>query len=892
MLITKFLATFYYLTCLPTTFGQRGVNNILDALDYGIELTKDFSNGKEGVNVPEDLLDFAGRLLETSHLHDGVYSPLSEPRRGLCNGENESLELGDGLLNYTVNYDHREKRRQQRQKSKSLPDPTLIFERLLKREGTMTVEKTANLNFLWVSWVNFYFEDTLRTKKETNGAQQMDSDSKRNNLAMIYGRNKKRENLLRSFIDGKLRVSLNKYGEEVALLWDDVLDVTLKDEANLTDWQLYVLGDDDLNTHWGHVFWVSIYTREHNRVCDELLQAARDDNSDISYLTDDRLFQMARVIMTTRHARSFLENFASDLVLQSNNIFTRFPFSTNSCNSESREDRLHREPVFSLEYVHAYTFHHSIPDYLYYDQQVQSNTGTIDTKPLSLADNTFRNTLDFNNYSIQEHADAFYRSPAGDMQGKNVPAFLGFVFVNQLLHARTNAMASYKDYVEYYSSGKETLSSFEDMDLSPELTKAISELYTSVDDVDFYVGMQLEKVLGGGEQKLYTRTSLILGTVIASFLGATCYDDSYLYTEEFLSKKGMEMINGPSEPMWDLMYSHVELKDNTPFSHTLEWGPTGKSSLKDYQLNAFENSEKKMSHYSASNLADYSGLNSVWDYALQDTDEYLIVFVSLLGSMVIYVIFHFIASWALNKYVFKPRMIPENNMALLTHFFVFGTVLTLQMPVYTYVFILTLFSDRLDEVMPFAWPIAVTLVSSHAVLFIADIGVRRPKEVKLFITLHHLCWVATYLIPLLAQDVFTLKVGMIADYFTVYEGGLYLLMFVSKLQNRSLSNFQAYAGRFVVCLFGITRLLQFALLISAYALSFHRMVKYELIGIYVFSLIIMILVVLSQCKVLHMYLQWPSLWHRSKEPKIEGTEISSKSFVTIEKMDDISLSKE
>ncbi|KNC81457.1 hypothetical protein SARC_06226 [Sphaeroforma arctica JP610] len=834
-----------WLASLPVLLNANGIYNIHDAFEYGNALTRDFGNDIEALDAPEDLIDLAGRLLETAHLPDGLVSPLSEPSHGKCNGVNVWAELNSqGSYNYSVDFNNITKRQKQKDKARHLPNPDEVFERLFRRKGPMINETEMGLNFLWVSWVNFYFEDTLRTKPNSQGAQQMDADSQRSNLAMVYGRSKEREHVLRSFSNGRLKTSRNNHGEEMALVWSDVNDTMAQSAANLTEWQLYVLGDNGLNSHWGHLFWVSLYTREHNRVCDQLLLGAIDEGRDLNELTDERLFRMARVIMTTRHARAFLENFASDIGLRANGINTRVPFSTLSCDVQSRKTRLHKPPDFSIEYLHAYTFHQSIPDYVHYD-----------TAAVSVAHDMFRRPPAFANYTMQQHVDAFYRSPAGRIQGDNIPGYLGFVFKQQLLDARANGLASYKAYVEHYSSHKHTVRTFADLMLSASLTQAISEVYDSVDDIDAYVGIQLEGMLVPTTSMAVsiTRVALILGKVIPNFVGVSCYDDPHLYSAEFLTRKGMQFINGPSEALWDLMQHHVQLEDNTPFVRTHEWR---------HSRGVGANAAKGIHDYSVSNLGDYAGLNAVWSYALQSTREYLWVVIAIVGCMVMYVVAYAIASWALHRHCFVPRNVLAGDMPLLTHYAVLGVALTLQIPVYTYVFATILFSDRLDRVMWSLWPLTFALVSSHAVLYVADMAVRKPAEMKVFLVVHHLCWYATYMLPLVTQDIFTLRVGMVADYFTVYEGGLYLLMFYSKLQHRHLSDAQACLGRAAVCVFAFTRVVQMVLLISMYVMAYTRMVKYGHTGVYVISVIKMSVVMLSQVYVLYLYSQWPSLWKR------------------------------
>ena len=802
---------------------------MVEALRLAKDISDDFGNGAPFV-APKNFFRFAVELTEKSYRPDGIYSD-EQPPLPVCNGDGAELDLAfaGAHLNFTMALPKKEQH--------TIPTPRVspseIFDKLFLRQGVMIPEDHLGLNFLCVSWINFFFEDTLRTKNNTNGATRLDASTSINSLATVYGRNKRREFILRSFENGKLRTSLNDQGEEVALMW---VDVEEEEAANSTDreaWQQYVLGDDQLNTHWGHIFWHTIYLKEHNRICDTL--AASNPT-----FSDERLFRMARVIMTHLNARIFLENFASDVVLRANKIHTRLRADISFCASPEYADLRRREAQLPLEYLHAYTFHELISDELRYGIQQKSLVAEI-----------FRKPDDFEIHTIQDHFDAFYQSASGAFAIKNVPWYLKGVTIRQIEQSRQNKVASYVDYNRYF--GGAPIHSFEDL-RHDDATKAIlKELYSSVEEIDAYVGIQSEASFladNHDDSRPLVRTSLILSNVIPNFIATSCYKDTALYTAEFLTEEGLDMINSPPDALVHILQSHVDLEDNTPFTR-----------FKDERV---YKPEQSLSDLRLQNLGDFVGLNELWHHSLRNLPEFQWSFLAVVLAGMIYVALASIVSPLLRRCAiagyFGHEAVPRKLEDRLTvHYAITFLVLALQIPVYTALMVFMMFTERQDLAIEKLWFATILNASLHFVLYIADIAVRQMPQ--WYLVAHHLLWFTFFLLPLALQDIFAMRVGLVLDYFTVFEAGLYWLLFWSKVKSRELSSRCRSFGRWSVYMFAGTRALQLIALVYLFTAGFSRMSRYGHLGLYVALLLLTVAVLVSQTQVLFYFKSWNDLWN-------------------------------
>jgi len=132
-----------------------------------------------------------------------------------------------------------------------LPDPELLWEQLFNRT-TFKREDRHFGNFIFVSFINFFLEDVLRTN--ANDPAQVSPEAYPTDVGLyaVYGR------------AGQTNIT-----------------------ACPVAMPTYTMGDafdQRSNTHWGHLFWITMYRLEHNRLCEVLARAHPElDGVDLYY---------------------------------------------------------------------------------------------------------------------------------------------------------------------------------------------------------------------------------------------------------------------------------------------------------------------------------------------------------------------------------------------------------------------------------------------------------------------------------------------------------------------------------------------------------------------------------------------------------------------------------
>eukprot|EP00122_Pirum_gemmata_P010228 Pgem_evm1s9451 len=221
----------------------------------------------------------------------------------------------------------------------------------------------------------------------------------------------------------------------------------------------------------------------------------------------------------------------------------------------------------------------------------------------------------------------------------------------------------------------------------------------------------------------------------------------------------------------------------------------------------------------------------------------------------------------IGRLLIKSKIIPTYHVnsisILLTQYSVTGIVYVLQLIPYTIIFFYLMFTDRFDLVATWAVNFVIAFILTHAVMFSIDVAVRVDTKTNKVLIIHHLLWFVGLSLPLLTKDVFGMKLGLIADYFTVFEFGLFYLLFSSKNQNRKLKQYQIYFGRGSVIVFILTRLVQIIMMVYLMVKSYYKMNTFNRQYLFWVLSCIMFLVNLSQFYCVYQFLQWDNIWNSS-----------------------------
>lgn len=194
---------------------------------------------------------------------------------------------------------------------KNLSDYTWVFGQFVDHDITLVENSIEDISINVGPGDQFFAENSKIHMSRSIAAEgtgtSIDNPREHTNLvtafidgSAIYGSDDDRANWLRSFEDGKLKVSKenllpwntesfefnSKKSEDAPFMADDTRSGT----------KLFVAGDIRANENPLLLTFHTIFVREHNRLCDEL---KIEDPS----LSDEQLYQMAR-----RHVSAYLQN--------------------------------------------------------------------------------------------------------------------------------------------------------------------------------------------------------------------------------------------------------------------------------------------------------------------------------------------------------------------------------------------------------------------------------------------------------------------------------------------------------------------------------------------------------------------------------------------------------
>eukprot|EP00755_Sulcionema_specki_P011359 Sspe_Gene.7610::Locus_2578_Transcript_1_1_Confidence_1.000_Length_1868::g.7610::m.7610 len=401
------------------------------------------------------------------------------------------------------------------------------------------------------------------------------------------------------------------------------------------------------------------------------------------------------------------------------------------------------------------------------------------------------------------------------------------------------------------------MASFSELTDDDNVVRKLERLYRSIDDLDLHVGLNIQRV-----------TSVSIVPELMLYMVAE-HAFSYLYsvdvcryperlTDTYLTKKGKEYVYSSESALNSLFARHFDLKgfDNTLFTYEESMSPHVCELCTADDL-------------AIDNLLDYVGMNELWDVVVH-IDEFHGGYFSFVVTGAGYVL---IIATAMSWVYYKLRTymedsdlsVKERDVPLLMYYLLTCAMYALQLPLYTVVALYLLFSCRFDETsVSYILPLQF-LVSTHAYLYVTDIYVRHTSgNTNKMLVVHHVVWSAVLFSAAYFRDIFSLKVAVILDYFSLYEFGLFFLLFFSKLHSRNLTRSVVYFGRFAVGLFAVTRVLQFALLGYFFAESYSRMRTYDHVGVWVFQLLASTLLFVAQTYTLHEYSKWKPLWRSTK----------------------------
>ncbi|XP_063844769.1 prostaglandin G/H synthase 2-like [Scylla paramamosain] len=284
-------------------------------------------------------------------------------------------------------------------------------------------------------------------------------------VSNIYGLNEQDRRALRSWENGKLRTQVIN-GEEFPPYLKDVPAISMDYPPHIPipETGKFALGHPFFALLPGLFAYSTIWMREHNRVCDELLKIH-------PHWDDERLYQTARLIVIGEVIKITIEDYVQHLS-QYRLRLTFEPHLTHGTHFQYH-NRIH------AEFNHLYHWHPLIPDGL-----EVSNTS------YALMDMAF-STAPIFKHGLDNFIHAMVNSRSGALTSRNHAHALYPVLKKVIENGRQLRFQGLNAYRRRF--GMQPFTSFLDLAGDPELAADLEHFYGDIEAVEYYVGLVTER---------------------------------------------------------------------------------------------------------------------------------------------------------------------------------------------------------------------------------------------------------------------------------------------------------------------------------------------------------------------------------------------------------------
>lgn len=403
--------------------------------------------------------------------------------------------------------------------------------------------QTDRNSLLFMFFAQWLTDSVLRTDMTD---RRRNTSNHEVDLCQIYGLTESITRKLRQPDSGKLKSRQIGNGEYPDLLYttDDQQNLVVKKEyEELTDFitaqdnflskipngaarkkDLYITGLENGNSSVGYTAFTTLFLRQHNKICDELVAAYQDDsgwNANNPDYFNERIFQTARLINIAIMLKLTLEEYI-------NHISGRANFKLDCHFSEKQP--WYRPNWIAVEFNLLYRWHSMVPETIAFG----NSTPTWDYR--------FNNAL-FEQQGLDSVISDLSRQPAGKIGLQNTPEFLWQAEEFSLKMARDFKLCSYNDYREQFQLKR--LTSFGELSSDAQLVGKLSAIYNNdIDALEFLPGLFAQEASDG---KLFgdLLVHMISYDAITQIFTNPLLSKN-IFTAETLSQKGLEIVESIS----------------------------------------------------------------------------------------------------------------------------------------------------------------------------------------------------------------------------------------------------------------------------------------------------------------------------------------------------------
>ncbi|GAB5517160.1 peroxidase family protein [Rhodopirellula baltica] len=397
-------------------------------------------------------------------------------------------------------------------------------------------EKSTVLFTHFAQWFTDGFLRTDRTDDRKN------TSNHEIDLCQIYGLNSSKEKQLRRENDCKLKTSVID-GEHFPPLYFDEAGVGkpefsevipfLPPEVSLPPERkehVFVGGVERLNVSFGYVIMNTLFIREHNRLCDELMRAYPSwDN--------ERIYQTARNTLIVILLRIVIEEYI--------NHITPYHFQFRAEPWSFAREKWYRQNWMTVEFNLLYRWHSMVPNCVLVNGQFESVVDTVfNNRPLV-------------NHGLGRMFDSASRQAAAELGLFNThPYMLNSAEQKSIELARKSNLRSYNDYRELFDYPRVT--DWNQISGRPEVCEALRTTYKSVDHIELFAGLFAEDV----------RSRSALSPLIGRMVGVDAFSQAFtnpllspnVFNPETFSELGWKTIH-ETNSLGDLLHRNLGGED-------------------------------------------------------------------------------------------------------------------------------------------------------------------------------------------------------------------------------------------------------------------------------------------------------------------------------------------
>ncbi|TSN30255.1 Prostaglandin G/H synthase 2 [Bagarius yarrelli] len=343
---------------------------------------------------------------------------------------------------------------------KNLPDVEVLAEKFLLRRKFIPDPQRTSLMFAFFAqhFTHQFFKTDMKRGPAFTRAKNHGVD-----LNHVYGENLARQHKLRLFKDGKLKYQV--LDNEVYPPSASEVQVDMHYPPYVPESHRFAVGHEAFGLVPGLMMYATIWLREHNRVCDILIQEHPDWD-------DERLFQTTRLILIGETIKIVIEEYVQHL--------SGYHFKLKFDPELLFNHRFQYQNRISSEFNTLYHWHPLMPDAFHIQGEIYNYKQFL------------YNTSIVTDHGIRNLVDSFSKQIAGRVAGgHNVPPALMMVARKSIENSRLMRYQSFNAYRKRFNM--KPYASFEEVTGDKKMAVELEELYGDVDAMELYAGLLVEK---------------------------------------------------------------------------------------------------------------------------------------------------------------------------------------------------------------------------------------------------------------------------------------------------------------------------------------------------------------------------------------------------------------